>query len=177
MNDRLLSRSVAVGDIHGATEVEIVADAEQRAALAKAYDLLSVGNLSARVTVRLEGGGFDVSGRVTADIEQACVVSLVPVAQHIDEPFSLRFVRPDSPEIPPEVKPHGEVVVDPAAPDPPEVLSGNAIDVGAVVEEAFVLAIDPYPRAPGAVLPKEADEDERASSPFAVLAGLKDRKS
>jgi hypothetical protein len=94
------------------------------------------------------------------------------VAQHIDEPFSLRFVR--QADAPPPLKAGAEVVIDPAAPDPPEVLEGQTIDFRAIGEETFALAIDPYPRAPGASLPPGFAEptDRNADSPFAVLAGL-----
>jgi uncharacterized metal-binding protein YceD (DUF177 family) len=175
-SERVLSRSVALRDVHGGVDVEITADPAQRAALAKAYDLLAVGDLTANVTVRGDSSGYEVSGRVAAHIEQACVVSLAPVAQHIDELFAVRFVPPDSPEVAP-AKPHSEIVVDPAAPDPPEVLTGNSIDIGAVVEEAFVLAIDPYPRAPGAVLVEPLADQDQPTSPFAVLGGLKGHRS
>lgn len=176
MNDHaILHRPIDVAHLP-AGEVEFAADAAERQKLAEAYDLVAVNGLSATATftpgVR---GSVEVAGRVVADIVQTCVVSLVPVEQHIDEPFSLRFVRPE--DAPGQPKPGAEVVIDPDRPDPPEVLHGQAIDLGAVAEEAFVLAIDPYPRAPGAVLPAEAGPAQGASSdsPFAVLAGLAER--
>jgi uncharacterized metal-binding protein YceD (DUF177 family) len=174
MSDWVLSRPVAVADIHGATDVDVTATDEERAALAAKYDLLEVVRLYA--TVRLSGNlgaAIDVAGRVTADIVQACVVTLEPVRQHIDEPLDARLVRLGSTELAAAAaKPHAEIVVDPAAPDPPEVLAGPTFDLGALVEETFVLAIDPYPRAEGAVLP-EVGKREPGESPFAVLAGLK----
>ena len=179
MSGPILSHPVALGDIHGGLDAEISAGPAERAALAVEYELLEVSGLSAAVTVTAEeGGGFEVAGRLVADIAQPCVVSLVPVPQHIDERFSVRFVRPGSSELPSEVKPHEEIVVDPSLPDPPDVLAGTSLDLGAIVEEAFVLAIDPYPRAPGAVLAEDAaDQTDQPDSPFAVLAGLRSRKN
>jgi uncharacterized metal-binding protein YceD (DUF177 family) len=117
-----------------------------------------------------EPGAVEVEGRVVADIVQTCVVSLVEVEERIDEPFSVRFVPPGSPEAP---RPGVEAVVRADEPDPPEILAGPTIDVGALAEEHFVLAIDPYPRAPGASLPAEATlPPERGDSPFAALAEL-----
>jgi uncharacterized metal-binding protein YceD (DUF177 family) len=175
VNDpRILSRPIAISEIHGSIEVAVEATADERAALAAAYDLIEVRRLSATVTVADAAAGFDVSGKLTADIVQECVVTLVPVEQRIAEPFALRFVPPGSPELAERAKPHAEIVVDAAAADPPEVLEGRSLDLGPVVEEAFVLAIDPYPRAPGATLPAEAATgDGGADSPFAALAGLK----
>jgi uncharacterized metal-binding protein YceD (DUF177 family) len=172
----VLLRPVSVGDLHGSKDVEVMADTAERSALAAEYGLLDVRALRAKATIGSEAGGaVNVDGNVVADIVQACVVTLVPVEQHIDEPFAVRFVRPGSPELGRPGKLHGEVVVDPEAPDPPEVLTGQSIDLGAVVEEAFVLAIDPYPRAPGAVLPEEVSGKgaEPADSPFSVLVRLK----
>ena len=57
------------------------------------------------------------------------------------------------------------------APDPPEVMDDTTVDVGALAEEMFVLAIDPYPRAPGAELPADGGDQPQSEdeSPFAVL--------
>jgi uncharacterized metal-binding protein YceD (DUF177 family) len=177
MSGPVLSRNVRVSDLHGPTTITFAVTLEERTALAAAYDLLAVAGLSVQVTLTPElSGAINVVGRVTADITQPCVVTLDPVAQHIDEPFTVRFVRPGSPELPPPVRPHEELVVEPGAPDPPEVLSGSSIDVGALAEEAFVLAIDPYPRSPGAVLSEAAHDSVQADSPFAVLADLKKTK-
>lgn len=172
----IVSRPVDVARLPG-EPVEIVADEAERLTLASAYDLAAVDSFCA--TVELSAGprgSVEVNGRVVADIVQTCVVSLVPVAAHIDEPFSLRFVRPS--DAPPAPKPGAEVVVDPERPDPPEVLTGPAIDLGAIAEEAFVLAIDPYPRAPGAAIPAEAGGSPAmpSESPFAVLAELAKRR-
>ena len=155
--------------------IEIDANAEARAELAAAYDLVAVSGLSAAATVMPSGRGMvTVEGRVVADIVQACVVSLEPVPQHIDEGFSVRFVPAGTPEAQPPAGLAREVAIDPDAPDPPEPMQGTGVDLGALVEEMFVLAIDPYPRAPGAALPAggidEADSEEE--SPFAVLRGL-----
>ena len=151
---------------------EIAANAEERAAIVGAYDLVAVDALSANVTLTHgPRGSVEVSGRVLADIVQSCVVTLEPVAQHIDEPIAVRFVPADSPDAPGPAKPGKEVVVDADAPDPPEVMEGTSVNLGALVEEIFVLAIDPYPRAPGAELPAEAAEppESAADSPFAML--------
>ncbi len=165
----ILSLSVAVVDLPEAP-VEIVAGEGERRALAAANDLLAVNALSASVELnRVPGGGVAVEGHIVADVVQTCVVSLVPVEGHIAETFSVRFVRSAS-QLP---QPGAEIVVDADAPDPPELLKGPTVDVGALVEEYFVLAIDPYPRAPGARWPAELGEDPDADeSPFDRLAEL-----
>ena len=46
---------------------------------------------------------------------------------------------------------------------------------GTPLLEEFVLAIDPYPRAPGVEFAAPVDAEPRPESPFAVLKALKDR--
>ncbi len=157
----------------------MTATEDERDALAARYDLVAVEALSVALTLsRDRKGGVSVEGRVVADIVQTCVVSLVPVGQHIDEPISMQFVAPGSAEAPKPSKAGVEVHVSVDQPEPPEVLAGPAIDVGALAEEHFVLAIDPYPRAPGAVLEAEAVDTEPGGrdSPFAPLADLAAKK-
>ena len=48
------------------------------------------------------------------------------------------------------------------------------LDLGEAAAEQLALALDPYPRAPGAALPEIADEAE-AHRPFAALASLRRR--
>jgi uncharacterized metal-binding protein YceD (DUF177 family) len=149
--------------------IDIAVSESERAALAEEYGLQAVKAFSAQVETRPISGGVKVDGRLTADIVQTCVVSLVPVEEHIDETFSVRFLR----EAPPAPKPGDEILVDADVPDPPELLEGPTLDLGALAEEYFALAINPYPRAPGAELPADLGEPlGAADSPFAVLADL-----
>jgi hypothetical protein len=48
----------------------------------------------------------------------------------------------------------------------------GAVDMGEALAQQLSLALDPYPRAPGAELPAEAT-DGGAHGPFAALAKLK----
>ncbi len=53
------------------------------------------------------------------------------------------------------------------------LLIGDAVDVGAVVSEFFTLALDPYPRKPGAEFVEPApDAASEAASPFARLKSI-----
>ncbi len=172
----VFSRPVAIASIppDGAV-MDVSADEAERAALAAANDLLAVNALTARIELAGDGkGGVTVVGRVHADVVQTCVVSLAPVEQHVDEQFQARFVAPGSPEAPRKPRPGAEVMIRADEPEPAEVIVGADVDIGALVEEYFVLSIDPYPRAPGAVPPADLAEprDTDRDSPFAALAGL-----
>ena len=170
MSKPILSRVVNVAE-PPAAEITIVANEAARQKLAAACDVVAVNGLTATVTLTPGAkGSVTVEGHVIADIVQNCVVSLVPVDQHIDETVRVRYVRGAEPQ----PKPGSEIVIDATLPDPPEILTGPTLDVGELVEEYFALAIDPYPRAPGAALPPElaVDEDDEEASPFAALAAL-----
>ena len=57
----------------------------------------------------------------------------------------------------------------------PEPLVGGVIDIGEAVTQQLVLALDPYPRKPGAVppAPMEGDTGLPENGPFAALSALK----
>ena len=101
---------------------------------------------SARVTVdRRPGGQVVVEGRLRGKIVQACVLTLDPVTQDLDDTFRIVFKKDLAEERDPE---SGEAVLSAQA-DAPEPLSGNMLDVGEIVAEQLSLAADPYPRRPG----------------------------
>ncbi len=172
---RLLSRPVELGTIGArSTMRSIEATAEERAAIAAALDLVEMSALTAEFELRRDGRNMVVvEGRVKADIVQRCIVSLAPVPQRIEEPVLRRFLQDGPDAVRPREK-AAEIRVDPSEEDPPENLAGPVLDLGPIVMEHFVMAIDPYPKAPGAYLPSEADAGPSAAadSPFAVLARL-----
>ncbi len=145
--------------------VVIEADEPQRQALAGEYDLLSVEKYRADLLVApWKRHGVRVTGRVEADITQACVVTLDPVAAHIDEEVEGLFLPDDSKLGRYGSEGGGEIVLAAEGPDSPETFHGDTIDVGALAEQFFGLAIDPYPRKPGVSLETdtgtEAEESE-----------------
>ena len=104
-----------------------------------------------------------------ADVVQTCVVTLEPVAARVTDTVEREFtLRSDVAAV------RQEVDVEPGAEDPPDLVEGGEIDIGAVVIEALALAIDPYPRKPGAVLEYQP-ENPPDPGPFAALAKLKNR--
>ncbi len=155
--------------------VHIHADERQCAALAAAHGLLAVEGFRADLLVkRWKRHGVEVAGTVEADIVQACVVTLEPLAAHISEPVSALFLPAESKLGREGFGAGGEILIDAEGPDAPELFNGDTIDVGGLAEEFFELAIDPYPRKEGAdyAVP---DDPDRPESPFAGLAELKKR--
>ena len=174
------SRFIEIAGL-GETEevVTIEANAAERAKLAQRFSLLALDGLSAELTLRpLEGGAVRVSGRLEADVTQACVISLEPVPARIVETFSAVFGAPEA-----SLR---EVTLEMAEDDPPEPIEGGRIDLGELVAQHLALAIDPYPRAFGASLDegpaREGEEtlanraEEAANRPFAALAKLTGRE-
>jgi uncharacterized metal-binding protein YceD (DUF177 family) len=143
---------------------------EGMAALAGLREILSA---SASLDVTPSGGGrFHVAGRVRARVGQTCVVTLDPIETDIDEPIDLTFAPSDQiPEL-------SDLVDDAAAseeeiPDPPEPIANGVIDLGRLATDALLLAIDPYPRKPGAVFEPLVEADDPEDHPFAALRALK----
>lgn len=142
-------------------EEHLRASPAECAALAKRFAIEAVGRLEATLLLRPEpSGGIMVTGRLSAEVVQACVVSLEPVTQAVDEAVLLRLLPPgedpsDDPEGPDELP-----------------IEGDAIDLGEAIAEQLALALDPYPRAPGAELPRCGTGGE-AAGPFGALAALR----
>lgn len=150
-------------------EVVLDADAAERAALAARFGILGIHALSAHLALRPETGGtIRVRGKLLAEVEQACVVTLEPVRQQVDATLDLRILA------------EGETPADEDPESPDEVESeGGTVDLGEAVAEQLALALDPYPRAEGAELPEfdPPEEPEPAPperpNPFAGLAKLR----
>jgi uncharacterized metal-binding protein YceD (DUF177 family) len=72
------------------------------------------------------------------------------------------------------VEESSEIVLDGDA-EPVEPLDDGMIDIGEAVAQQLSLALDPFPRAPGATLEQEADLSDHSprESPFAALAKLR----
>ena len=166
---------------HKGLMVTIEADEREKAALAERHGLLKVDDFRAEFHLSpWKKQGVRVRGTVRAGITQACIVTLDPVDSSIDETVDAVFVPERSRLARVDTDDSGELVLDPEGPDMPETFSGDALDTGAIAEEFFELAIDPYPRKEGAELTEERDvaEDktEAPKSPFAELAKWKSKQ-
>ena len=165
------SRPIEVDGI-GARErgFAIEADPVEREALAHRLGLIDLPALSARLRAKWVAGGtlLRLRGVLSADVVQECVVTLEPVPAHIEEEFELFYCTATLPM-------SEEVVLDLEGPDPPDPIENGTIDIGEAVAEQLALALDPFPRADGAVFDQvEKDSAPIARpSPFAALAALK----
>ncbi|WP_269513479.1 YceD family protein [Brevundimonas subvibrioides] len=159
------SEVVRLNEIGTGLTRHLVPDEAARARIVKALDLATLSSFDAELSVAPSRGGWTLSGRVTAVAEQVCGITLEPLPVRIDERFSIDLVEAHAQE-PDEVE--VEVSLDDDAPD---VIEDERIDLGQYAVEQFALALDPFPRKPGAefVQPEEPAE----ISPFAVLKAFK----
>jgi uncharacterized metal-binding protein YceD (DUF177 family) len=147
--------------------VKIVANEEERAALAGRFALVSIGRLEAEVRLDADGEAIDASGRLSADVVQSCAVSGEDLPVAIDEPLALRFV-PERAIADEEIELAEDELDDIS-------FAGHLFDLGEAVAQSLALAIDPYAVGPEAERARKESGllDESAGGPFAALAALK----
>ena len=153
----------------GALERRLAPDAATRVRLAKFLNLDRLDKLEANLRLTPWFDGARVDGHWSASITQLCGVSLEPLNSDLSGDFVVHVLPPGSKHAPEE--PVQEVVIDPEADDPPDLLESDVIDLAGYVIEHLVLEIDPFPRVPGAEF--SPPETTRESSPFAKLAEWK----
>jgi uncharacterized metal-binding protein YceD (DUF177 family) len=157
----------------GAAEstVGIQASAEERAALARRFELIAIDRLEVHFALRRIAAGVLAHGHISAAVTQSCSVTGEPVPADIEEEFAIRFVpEANAGETQDEVELSEE--------DLDTVFyAGNAIDLGEAAAETLALALDPFPRSPNAasVLAKAGVIGEDEAGPFGALATLKDK--
>jgi uncharacterized metal-binding protein YceD (DUF177 family) len=167
------SRIIKLHEVaRGPVRVQLAADADQRAQIAKLLKLESLPAFTVDITVKPWLDGAEIVGAFKAVVEQVCSVSLDNFEQPLSGQIELRLVPRGSPHAAEEDA--AEVEYDLAAPDPPDILDSDDIDVAAYAVEALALEIDPFPRKPGAEFEFEPPPEEE--SPFAILKALKDRE-
>jgi uncharacterized metal-binding protein YceD (DUF177 family) len=140
----------------------IVASEDERARLAKRFDLVALARLEADVELVHEAAGtILMTAAFEAQFTQECIVTLDPVEGAVSETFQLRY----GPAETEADVPGGEG--DPAF----ELLTGEAIDIGEAVAQEFSLALPPFPRAADAVV-EDVPAEALVEGPFAVLRRL-----
>lgn len=153
--------------------VELVADAAERAALARRFAIVAITALKA--TVSLEDGerGVDATGLIEAALVQSCAVSGDDFPVRVRAQYHLRFVPEADYEAAMQVA--GDEV-ELAADDLDTIAyTGSTLDLGEAIAQTLALEIDPYAEGPGADAARaqyglSTPED---SGPFAALKALK----
>lgn len=166
------SRTVDPGNISDAPrQIELEADADERRRLAGRFRLKAIDRLTANVTLSRRAGIVHAEGNVVAAVTQACVVTDEPLPVEIDAPFSVRYVPDAYAGGPDDELELSEEDCDTLP------IEGHTIDLGELAAETLALALDPFPRSPGAdAALREAETSDRDDTgPFASLKALKNR--
>jgi uncharacterized metal-binding protein YceD (DUF177 family) len=144
------------------------ADAPARKRLAARFDLIDLPRLHADLTVQSARAGraIQVKGRVSAEVVQKCGVTGEPVPDRVENDIDVLYTSEDDEESP-------QTFIDPTAVEI-EPIEGGVIDLGELVAQHFGIALNPYPRKPGAVFESDAKEGQEVArnSPLAKIAEL-----
>lgn len=156
------SRLIAVDRIGSARKTQkLVADAAERAALAKRLDLVAIDRLEALVTLRRVRAGLylEMVSELQADVVQTDVVTLDPLpAQVADKTIQLFGPLRGRPDLA-EIDLSSEL-------NDPEPFDGAEFDMGEQVAQQLSLALDPHPRAATSDSEtSEAGDSESGASP------------
>lgn len=174
-NDRPWSFPIPVSQIPDAgLHHELTASDAQRERLREVGGVLDVRRASASFDVfNISGERVQVTGTVRSRVLQTCVVTLDEIENDIEEHIDVTFAPASL--IPSKARmPSGDDGEDAAEiPDLPEPIIDGQIDLGELAAEFLLLAIEPYPRKPGAVFESPAEELDPDEHPFAALKALK----
>jgi hypothetical protein len=154
-------------------DVVVAARADDLKKLALWLEAESVQKFEAKISLsRLALHRYRYDAVLVCHLTQASVVSLDPVHTRVEESFSRELHVAHRPRRPLHNDP--EPVIAPAGDDGPEELDSPNYDLAGPLLEELVLALDPYPRAPGEAFADLEPPDAPKESPFAVLKRLKD---
>lgn len=162
-----------LAQVRDGDRLDLAAGEAERAAIVERIGLVSLDSLKAHAAVHRDGDRIRLEGRLQAVCAQACVATGEPVPAHVDEAFDLFFLP----------APSGSGGGDEIELDADEMdvvfHDGAAVAVGDALVDTLSLALDPYPRSPGAeaVLKDAGVLSEEEMSPFAALAALKGKLS
>ncbi|WP_435418529.1 DUF177 domain-containing protein [Parerythrobacter aurantius] len=153
--------------------VVIEADEAERGALAARLGISSIQSLRAQVTLDPEGGRVTATGRLHAEITQACAISFEDFPVIIDEQLALVFVPAET-----GAAPAFDEEIELEADDLDLIAyEGDSFDLGEAIAQSLALAIDPYAEGPNADVAREKAgivSDDAPRGPLAeALAALR----
>jgi hypothetical protein len=129
-------------------------------ALAGRMGLAELYALTCRFDLRRhQADVVEAQGQLRARVRQTCVVSLDEFDADVGESFTIRFVPRGAEASEVDLDAADEVTYD-----------GSLIDLGEAASEQLALALEPFPRLPGAELPGGAQDHD--TNPFAALGKL-----
>jgi len=171
MSDDVWVETVPLADIDRKEQrFSVNAGPEVRKRIAKRLDLVDLARFEADVLLTGWLDGARLTASWSADLVQACCVTLEDLPVQVTGRFDIRLLPAQSPNAP---HTETETVIDPLAEDPPDVLEGDIVPLADYLIEHLALELDPFPRKPGAVF--VAPPEPAVITPFAALKALQTR--
>jgi uncharacterized metal-binding protein YceD (DUF177 family) len=170
-------RPIATHDLPlGGRSFDIEARPDERAALARRFEILAINHLRADGVIRPQASGrVKLEGHLSAEVVQTCVVTLEPVTAVIDVALERLYGLDVMERI---ESGFNEAFLDLADDLPAETLIDDVVDIGAAAAEQLGLELDLYPRKPGAVFEGLSGEGPKEPpGPLAQLADWRKRKN
>lgn len=154
--------------------IEIDPSETERQALQDRLHVLKVGFVHADAELQRQAKTALIELRVAyrANVTQACVATLMPVDQEIEEAFIVTFSDADIVDPLPEGV---EIVHTLEDDDPPDAIVDGKIDVAEILAEFMALALDPYPRS--ANVSEKLDAPEQLDATDAPDKGDEENKT
>lgn len=176
----------------GGLKLTLISPQESKEALERRLDISALESLSADLSVTPQAGGiYYVSGLMTAEIVQECVVTTDPIESRIEEQVEgwfidreagvTSFAKAQKDRAAESSKGNVEVEMSDEAEDP-ETAIGGQIDLGEFLVQNLSLAINPYPHKEGAHYDYTDDVSSKSGalegrkSPFEALKDWKEKR-
>lgn len=156
----------------GPLRIRLAASLDDCVPISRQLGLENLASLTADIIASPWFDGVEITGSFQAEVEQICGVTLEAFQQGVAGQILVRVVPANSPHA--QVPEGNDIELDPDAPDAPDILVNDTIDISGYVVEHLALELDPFPRRPGATFEFEAPSAEM--SPFAALQVLRDPK-
>ena len=160
-----LQRPVALDRI-GPQGTALAVDAEpgELPAIAARLRLVALASLHCAFKLRRVGSTtIEAEGALRARVTETCVVTLDTFEHDVAEAFTVHFVPAGFEDDDPDPEAIDQIPFD-----------GGSVDIGEAAVEQLALALDPYPRKPGAALPPDLAAEP--DGPFAVLLASRARE-
>jgi uncharacterized metal-binding protein YceD (DUF177 family) len=157
-----MSRIFPVDRVGEGARFVVEGTAAERQAVAQRLGLVAVHALTCGFELtKGQRGSVVAEGQLRARVVQTCVVSLEPFDTTVQEDFRVRFVPAGTESDDLDLDADDEIP-----------FTEKVLDLGEAATEQLALALEPFPRKPGAALPAEASE--MPEGPFAKLLRLDD---
>ncbi len=141
--------------------------------------ILRVDHLSWELVAKPWGKkGFRLDGVVKGAVAQACIVTLAPVEEIIEEVVDLRFVPEENlKDKPRKTGFEDDINFDATPEDEPEPYTGDQFDAMPYVIEHLALGLNPYPRASGAAFVEIETAPQETSALTRALEAWTNKKT